>query len=228
MIKTFVITLLIYFFIVLPFLFRHELWSYFFLSKKSIPKVVSHPNQADIIIKSKTQIGQVYIPNDKATPNKKVSSNEITLALENERSLPATIPKEELDEAFSDVEKLDIDVAMEVDDEMLDEDVEAEELVSLTGGLASGVSIDQMSLVVTTLSNATPTTKEQEEAAKVLEKVHDTEMMLQIIDSIPEGDLRVKQMLMACEQRIEESLPNARIVKGGDIPDDFKLEEYLN
>lgn len=228
MIETFIIIVLAYTFIVLPLIFKNEIWNHFFGQKSDTPKDVPRRIVEDIIVKSKTSIGQIYAPLDNDTPKEKPIDNQPNLAPENKKSISAKIPTERLDEVFSNNEKLDIDVAMEVEDDNLDDDVEAEELITLTGGLASGVSVEQMGLVVKTLSKPSPTPKEQDETAEVIEKVHATEMMQQIIDSIPNADLRIKQILMECEQRIEKSRPKSKIAKGNQVPDNFRLEDYIN
>lgn len=228
MIEIFIIAGFIYVLVVLPLIFKKEILNYFFGQSGDIPRAVSRPEPEDIIVKSKTVSGQTYTPLDNATPKEKPIENEPNLAPEIKKTASAAIPMEELDEAFSSDDKLDIDVAMEVDDDTLDEDVEAEELVKLTGGLASGVSVEQMSMVVKTLSKSAPTEIEQEQTAAVIEKVHTTEMMQQIISSIPDGDLKVKQILTACEQRFEKVRPKPKTAKGNKLPDDFRLEDYIN
>lgn len=228
MIELFIFIVLTYVFIGLPLIFRREIGNYFFGRNSDAPKDISRPVQEDIIVKSKTVIGQVYTRVDNATPKEKPIGNEPNLAPEIKKNVSAAIPADELDEAFSTEERLDIDVVMEVDDDTLDEDVEAEELIKLTGGLASGVSVEQMSMVVKTLSKSAPTEVEQEQTAAVIEKVQTTDMMEQIINSIPDGDWRVKQILMACEHRIEKNRPKPKFIKDNQLSANFRLEDYIN
>lgn len=228
MIELFIFIVLTYVFIGLPLIFRREIGSYFLGRNSDAPKDIHRPIQEDIIVKSKTVIGQVYTRVDNATPKEKPIGNEPNLAPEIKKNVSAAIPADELDEAFSTEERLDIDVVMEVDDDTLDEDVEAEELIKLTGGLASGVSVEQMSMVVKTLSKSAPTEVEQEQTAAVIEKVQTTDMMEQIINSIPDGDWRVKQILMACEHRIEKNRPKPKYIKDNQLSANFRLEDYIN
>lgn len=247
MIEVFVIALLIYLLVVLPLIFRREIWNHCFGHKTDVVKESSKSKADNIIAESKTVIShstrkaeqnnllgenksnsQSYTPLDKGTPNEKPAENGDNLEPEIKKNISATIPSDELDEAFSSDEKFDIDVAMEVDDDIIDEDVEAEELITLTGGLASGVSVEQMSSVVETLMKPLATIKEQEQTAEVIEKVRTTEMMQQVVNSIPNGELKVKQILMACEQRLERVRPKPKAIKSNKLPDDFRLEDYIN
>lgn len=228
MIEIFIIVLLIYVLVILPLVFNNKIWNYFFQRDITSPDEASRFVEEDIIVKSKAMNGQKYIQIDNATPKEKPIQNDSNLASEIPKKISATIPADELDEVFSSDDKLDIDVAMDIDDDILNEDVEAEELVKLTGGLASGVLVEQMSMVAKTLSKTSPTDEEQEQAATVIEKVHNTEMMQQIINFIPDGDSRVKQILTACEQRFEKLCPKPKIAKSNQLSEDFRLEDYIN
>ena len=228
MIEILIITIMVYLFVVLPLIFKNEIWSYFFAQKSEKPKEFFRQINEDIIVKSKTNSGQTYTRVDKDTPKEKPIENEPNLAPETPKPVSATIPTEELDEAFSNNESLDIDVAMEMDEDSLDEDVEAEELITLTGGMASGVSMDEMGRMVNTLTNPSATPAEQDETVEVIEKIHNTEMMQQIINSIPDGDNRVREVLRACAEKVEKQRPQPKITTSTQLPSDFKLEDYIN
>lgn len=224
------LTLLRFFlFVWLPFVFIRELLTQFRQPSTKGKTVEKRTVPDAIIVKSKTLIGQIATTVDKGTPKEKQIENQDIFDPKVPAKASATIPNDELDDAFLHNGKMDIDIEMENDDELtLEQDMEDGELMALTGDIASGVSLDEMNQTIETIANSSPTEKQREQAAGVILKVRTTDMMQQVINSIPGGESRIEQILNQCEQEYKRTLTTKRVVAKKSLPKDFKLDDYIN
>ena len=190
-------------------------------------------NESGIIGSTKPFLRQKETSADNLTANIQDVRKEDTFTSETKKQFPAVVSREEMEEIFSkqENEPLEIDVETEYhgdqDDEVgFDED---EELMDLMGGIASGVTYEEIIETAETIGKINPTVEEKERAVDVINRVGKTDMFEQVVSIIPESDNRIKKMLEECDKKIKNrqlTLINSKSATK-EMTIDFDLSKYL-
>lgn len=190
-------------------------------------------NESGIIGSTKPFLRQKETSADNLTANSQDVRKEDTFTGETKKQFPAVVSREEMEEIFSkhENEPLEIDVETEYpgdqDDEIgFDED---DELIVLTGGIASGVTYEEIIETAATIGKINPSVEEKERAVDVINRAGKTDMFEQVVSSIPESDNRINKMLEECDEKIKNRQLTLRNSKSTTkkITIDFDLSKYL-
>ena len=209
------------------------------LGQKISPKVdeVKQPkewlDESGIIGSTKPFLRQKETSADNLTANSQDVRKEDTFTGETKKQFPAVVSREEMEEIFSEQEneQLEIDVETEYHG---DQDNEAgfdedEELMDLTGGIASGVTYEEIIETAATIGKINPSVEEKERAVDVINRAGKTDMFEQVVSTIPESDNRIKKMLEECDEKIKNRQLTVKNSKSTpkEITIDFDLGKYL-
>jgi len=209
------------------------------LGQKISPKVdeVKQPkewlNESGIIGSTKPFLRQKETSADNLTANSQDVRKEDTFTGESKKRFPAVVSREEMEEIFSkqENEQLEIDVETEYHG---DQDNEAgfdedEELMDLTGGIASGVTYEEIIETAATIGKIYPSVEEKERAVDVINRAGKTDMFEQVVSTIPGSDNRIKKMLEECDEKIKNRQLTVKDSKSTpkEITTDFDLSKYL-
>ncbi len=190
-------------------------------------------NESGIIGSTKPFLRQKETRADNLTANSQDVIKEDTFTGETKKRFPAVVSREEMEEIFSkqENEPLEIDVETEYpgdqDDEIgFDED---DELMDLTGGIASGVTYEEIIETAATIGKINPSVEEKERAVDVINRAGKTDMFEQVVSTIPESDNRIKKMLEECDEKIKNRQLTVKNSKSTpkEITIDFDLSKYL-
>ncbi len=209
------------------------------LGQKNSPKEdkVKQPkewlNESGIIGSTKPFLRQKETSADNLTANSQDVRKEDTFTSETKKQFPAVVSREEMEEIFSkqENEQLEIDVETEYPGDQNDEIEfdEDDELMDLTGGIASGVTYEEIIETATTIGKIYPSVEEKERAVDVINRAGKTDMFEQVVSTIPESDSRIKKMLEECDEKIKNrqlTLKNSKSATN-EITIDFDLSKYL-
>jgi len=210
-----------------------------FLGQKVSPKgdEVKHPkewlDESGIIGSTKPFLRQRETSADNLTANSQDVRKEDTFTSETKKQFPAVVSREETEEIFSkqENEPLGIDVETEYPGDQNDEVVfdEDDELMDLTGGIASGLTYEEIIETAATIGKINPSVEEKERAVDVINRAGKTDMFEQVVSTIPESDNRIKKMLEECDEKIKNRQLTLRNSKSAtkEITIDFDLGKYL-
>jgi len=106
---------------------------------------------------------------------------------------------------------------------------EDDELIDLTGGIASGVTYEEIIETAATIGKINPSVEEKERAVDVINRAGKTDMLEQVVSTIPESDNRIKKMLEECDEKIKNRQLTVKNSKSAtkEITIDFDLSKYL-
>ncbi|NCB43251.1 MAG: hypothetical protein EOM59_11600 [Clostridia bacterium] len=204
------------------------------LGHKTSPKgdEVSQPkewfSESGIIGSTKPFLRQIETSADNSAANYQDVRKEDTFTSETKKQFPAVVSREETEEIFSmkENEPLGIDVETEYPDDQNDE---VDELIVLTGGIASGVTYEEIIETAATIGKIYPSVEEKERAVDVINRAGKTDMFEQVVSSIPESDNRIKKMLEECDEKIKNRQLTVKTSKSTpkEISIDFDLNKYL-
>ena len=190
-------------------------------------------DESGIIGSTKPFLRQRETSADNLTANSQDVRKEDTFTSETKKQFPAVVSREEMEEIFSkhENEPLEIDVETEYlgdqNDEIgFDED---DELIVLTGGIASGVTFEEISETAATIGKINPSVEEKERAVDVINRAGKTDMFEQVVSTIPESDNRIKKMLEECDEKIKNRQLTVKNSKSAteEMTIDFDLSKYL-
>ena len=190
-------------------------------------------SESGIIGSTKPFLRQKETSADNLTANSQDVRKEDTFTSETKKQFPAVVSREETEEIFSkkENEPLGIDVETEYPDDQNDEVEfdEADELIVLTGGIASGVTYEEIIETAATIGKINPSVEEKERAVDVINRAGKTDMFEQVVSSIPESDNRIKKMLEECDEKIKNRQLTVKTSKSTpkEISIDFDLNKYL-
>ena len=190
-------------------------------------------DECGIIGSTKPFLRQKETSADNLTANSQDVRKEDTFTSETKKQFPAVVTREEMEEIFSkhENEPLEIDVETEYpgdqDDEV--EFDENDELIVLTGGIASGVTYEEIIETAATIGKINPSVEEKERAVDVINRAGKTDMFEQVVSTIPESDNRIKKMLEECDEKIKNRQLTVKNSKSTtkEITIDFDLSKYL-
>lgn len=195
--------------------------------------------EEDIIVKSTFDLCH-SLPEVRRTENQKNGTDKQDIFATSNESVPARIPDEELDEAFSQNEKdnepMDIDVPLEYEYDDTDDDwaenEEEEPWVPAGAILAEGSSFEEIGAAVrTVVHHQTATLEEKEKAGGVFLEIRQTDMFEQVVQSAPgRGDIVTEVMnlhLTAFHRRLADKTATARGNKGREAPKDFDIRNFV-
>ena len=209
------------------------------LGQKISPKTVEvkQPkewlSESGIIGSTKPFLRQKETSADNLTANSQDVRKEDTFTSETKKQFPAVVSREETEEIFSkqENEPLGIDVETEYPGDQNDEVEfdEDDELIDLIGGIASGVTYEEIIETAATIGKINPSVKEKERAVDVINRAGKTDMFEQVVSTIPESDNRIKKMLEECDEKIKNRQLTHRNSKSAtkEITTDFDLSKYL-
>lgn len=181
-------------------------------------------------------------PAPSTLPDEKKAIDKLdTFVPSNEDNPSAVVPREELEEAFSDTppdeddELLDIDYLLEYETDETDpsdeDEDETEELEGMAqAALASGVQFEELGNVVRTIYNKKEVTKQQKKAAgDTLLEIRQTDMFEQLVT----GKSDVREMvtslmaasLAAFHQRKDKEAGNTG--SGRKAPETFDIHNFI-
>ncbi|OFY41184.1 MAG: hypothetical protein A2X18_12570 [Bacteroidetes bacterium GWF2_40_14] len=190
-------------------------------------------DESGIIGSTKPFLRQRETSADNLTANSQDVRKEDTFTSETKKQFPAVVSREEMEEIFSkhENEPLEIDVETEYlgdqNDEIgFDED---DELIVLTGGIASGVTYEEIIETAATIGKINPSVEEKERAVDVINRAGKTDMFEQVVSTIPESDNRIKKMLEECDEKIKNRQLTVKNSKSAteEMTIDFDLSKYL-
>lgn len=190
-------------------------------------------NESGIIGSTKPFLRQKETSADNLTANYQDVRKEDTFTGETKKQFPAVVSREEMEEIFSkhENEPLEIDVETEYLGDQNDEVGfdENDELIVLTGGIASGVTYEEIIETAATIGKINPSVEEKERAVDVINRAGKTDMFEQVVSTIPESDNRIKKMLEECDEKIKNRQLTVKNSKSTpkEITTDFDLSKYL-
>ncbi|PKO95579.1 MAG: hypothetical protein CVU12_09435 [Bacteroidetes bacterium HGW-Bacteroidetes-7] len=190
-------------------------------------------DESGIIGSTKPFLRQKETSADNLTANFQDVRKEDTFTCETKKRFPAVVSREEMEEIFSkqENEPLGIDVETEYPGDQNDEAGfdEDEELMDLTGGIASGLTYEEIIETAATIGKINPSVEEKERAVDVINRAGKTDMFEQVVSTIPESDNRIKKMLEECDEKIKNRQLTLRNSKSAtkEITIDFDLGKYL-
>ena len=224
------------------------LFTIYYIYKEDIKRVLGHKtsqkgdevsqpkewfSESGIIGSTKPFLRQIETSADNSTANYQDVRKEDTFTSETKKQFPAVVSREETEEIFSkqENEPLGIDVETEYPGDQNDEVVfdEDDELMDLTGGIASGVTYEEIIETAATIGKINPSVEEKERAVDVINRAGKTDMFEQVVSTIPESDNRIKKMLEECDEKIKNrqlTLKNSKSATN-EITIDFDLSKYL-
>lgn len=210
------------------------------LRKKSSPKGdrLQQPEErlkeSGIIGSTKPLQRQMQTIADNLTTNFQDIIKEDTFTNETKKQFPAVVSKQETEEIFSKQEnkplKIDVELiypkARNNEDEFDDDD---DGLKDLTGGIASGVSYEEINATVITIGKTYPSIEEKERAVDVINRAGKTDMFEQVVSTIADSDKKIKRMLEECDEKIiNRQLPHSKSKSPKKVrTTDFDLSKYL-
>ena len=209
------------------------------LGQKISPKAdkVKQPkewlNESGIIGSTKPFLRQKETSTDNLTANSQDVRKEDTFTSETKKQFPAVVSREETEEIFSkqENEPLGIDVETEYPGDQNDEVGfdEDDDVIVLTGGIASGVTYEEIIETAATIGKINPSVEEKERAVDVINRAGKTDMFEQVVSTIPESDNRIKKMLEECDEKIKNRQLTVKNSKSTpkEITIDFDLSKYL-
>lgn len=190
-------------------------------------------SESGIIGSSKPFLRQKETIADNLTAKFQDVIKDDTFTSETKKQFPAVVSREETEEIFSkkENEPLGIDVETEYPGDQNDEAEfdEDDELIVLTGGIASGVTYEEIIETAATIGKIYPSVEEKERAVDVINRAGKTDMFEQVVSSIPESDNRIKKMLEECDEKIKNRQLTVKNTKSKpkEISIDFDLNKYL-
>lgn len=209
------------------------------LGQKVSPKgdEVKYPkewlDESGIIGSTKPFLRQRETSADNLAVNYQDVRKEDTFTSETKKQFPAVVSREETEEIFSkqENEPLGIDVEMEYPGDQNDEVGfdEDDELIDLTGGIASGVTYEEIIETAATIRKINPSVEEKERAVDVINRAGKTDMFEQVVSTIPESDGRIRKMLAECDEKIKNRQLTVKNSKSTpkEMTIDFDLSKYL-
>lgn len=190
-------------------------------------------NESGIIGSTKPFLRQKETSADNLTANSQDVRKEDTFTCETKKQFPAVVSREETEEIFSkqENEPLGIDVETEYPGDQNDELEfdEDDELIDLTGGIASGVTYEEIIETAATIGKINPSVEEKERAVEIINRAGKTDMFEQVVSTIPESDNRIRKMLEECDDKIKNRQLTVKNSKSTpkEITTDFDLSKYL-
>ena len=190
-------------------------------------------NESGIIGSTKPFLRQKETSADNLTANSQDVRKEDTFTSETKKQFPAVVSREETEEIFSkqENEPLGIDVETEYPGDQNDEVGfdEDDDVIVLTGGIASGVTYEEIIETAATIGKINPSVEEKERAVDVINRAGKTDMFEQVVSTIPESDNRIKKMLEECDEKIKNRQLTVKNSKSTtkEMTIDFDLSKYL-
>lgn len=194
--------------------------------------------ESGIIGSTKPLQRQMQTIADNLTTNFQDVIKEDTFTSETKKQFPAVVSKQETEEIFSKQENKPLKIDVELiypkvrnnEDEFDDDDDDDDDgLKDLTGGIASGVSYEEINETVTTIGKTYPSIEEKERAVDVINRAGKTDMFEQVVSTIADSDKKIKRMLEECDEKIiNRQLPHSKSKSPKKVrTTDFDLSKYL-
>jgi len=230
MLKTLIISTLLYFTWVLLYLQRHRIKKFFY-PKANFPPIKQpiYLNDDDVMGKTKTQMSQVATNDDSLRHIEKPVEIATTFAASNEISRSARIENSELDSAFSDSpEPMDLDIEAEYEEsELLEEEDDLNCFIEdKHTEPARGIRYDDMENLIQVMQQSKTLPEAELSAVNTILQLDQTDLFQLMVSQIDGGRQRVTEMLNKYKVDSPEEISMNTETSNADF-EKFEINNFL-